>query len=248
MKENTELKKILGNEILPRLAGEYKYFNLDAVRNSLKKRNLNPKPETLTKYLYGFRKEGIIFDSGYCWFSSIPDSFEPNTEPVSEITLLLEKKFPLLEFLTWSTEQIKGHVHHTLSHFVTFLYLEKYDINPVAEFLRDSGYAVYKNPRGKERDDFTMRGKTIVIRPRIVAQPRKDHFASAEGILVDLFVEIKNLPLMDKGEYYLLFENLVTFNRIYMAKLISYAEERKPATDMLLRVLKSAFSGFIKYS
>jgi hypothetical protein len=202
----------------------------------------------LRKYLYGLRKENVLFDAGYGWHSTLSETFTLDKRPVSELVALLEKQYPLLEFSAWSTEQIKGFVHHALARFVAFVYVERHNVNTVADWLRDAGYDVYTNPRGKAQKAFMVRGKTVVVRPRVTTQTVDGHYATVESILVELFVEARNLPLMDRAEYAIVFENLVGRYRIRLASFLHYSRKRKRATTDLLRLLKSTFGEIIKYS
>jgi len=244
----SEIKALLRDTCLPNLAGKHKYFSIQTVRDCLRRRGCSVQPETLRKYLYGLRKEGVLFDAGYGWYSTLPETFKLDKRPVSELVALLGKQYPLLEFSAWSTGQIKGFVHHTLARFVAFVYVERHNVSPVADWLRDAGYDVYVNPRGKAQKAFTVRERTVVVRPRVTTQTVDGHYATVESILVDLFVEARNLPLMDRAEYAIVFENLVGRYRIWMASFLHYSRKRKHATTDLLKMLKSTFGEIIKYS
>ena len=147
----------------------------------------------------------------------------------------------------WSTGQVKGFTHDTLARFVSFVYVERHNIESVAERLLDAGYFVCRNPRCRDRKAFAIRQNTVVIRPRVTTQPRDGHFVTVEGLLVDLFVEARSLAIMGLSEYWTIFENLAGRYRISIAKLMSYAQQRKPAADDILKAVESTFSGFIKY-
>ena len=54
------------------------------------------------------------------------------------------------------------------------------------------------------------------IRPRVTTQPAESGFATIKAILVDLLVEAKALRLLDQGEYFHTFSNLVESSRISM--------------------------------
>ena len=76
-------------------------------------------------------------------------------------------------------------------------------------------------------DTFSIRDKTVVVRPSISKQPVNGHSATIEKALVDLFVECRQLPLMDVAEYRRMFTNLVTSRRITISALAAYAKRRK---------------------
>jgi len=235
---------MLRDKCLPALARKARYCSIRAVRECLRKHGCSVPPDTLKKYLYDIRKTGILFDAGYGWYSTLPEAFVLNTESVRELALLLERQYPLLEFSVWSTGQIKGFTHDTLTRFVEFVYVERHNISPIAERLIDAGYFVYANPRGRQRQEFTIRQKTVVIRPRVTTQPREGHFVAIEGLLVDLFVESRGLPIMGLAECRTVLENLARRYRISIAGLASYPQHQKPATDDTLKSVKSTFLGF----
>jgi hypothetical protein len=243
----TDTKTVLRDTVLPALAAEVKYFSIQAVRECLRAQGQSIQPDTLKRYLYGLRKEGILFDAGKGWYSTLPETFMLPKEPVRELVALLEKQFPLLEFSAWSTGQVKAFTHDTLAQFVGFVYVERHNIASVAERVLDAGYFVYANPRGNERQVFTVRQKTIVIRPRVTTQPCDGHFVIVEGLLVDLFVEASRLPIMGLTECQTVFENIAGHSRISIARLMSYAQQRQPAAADILKAAQSTFSGVLKY-
>jgi hypothetical protein len=57
----------------------------------------------------------------------------------------------------------------------------------------------------------------------VTTQPVEKHFVQIEGLLVDLFVESRDLGLLDTGEYFQLFNNLTRQERVTMSTLVDYA-------------------------
>ena len=115
-------------------------------------------------------------------------------------------------------------------------------MNSVYEFLRDRGFDAHLNPRGAEMSRFTIRGKSVIVRPRVTTQPAEGLFVSIEGILVELFVESRALDLMDAVEYEQIFRNATGGGRISMARLTDYAGQRKTAARDLLKSIKKEYS------
>lgn len=103
------------------------------------------------------------------------------------------------------------------------------------DFLKDAGYDVWLNPRGKDAERFAVGKKTVVIRPNISREPADGHAARVEKILVDLLIEARDLRLMDIEEYYRLRSDVLGSGRVDIATLLSYAKRRK------LRVEKGSF-------
>ena len=153
-------------------------------------------------------------------------------EFVQEIVDILAKKYPHLDFSCWSTKHIRSFMHHLLAKFVTFVYTQWEAMEPMGDLLESEGYKVWVNPHGKDIDRFHVNmEKTVVIRPLISRVPVDGHFASFEKILVDLRIEIRQLPLMDENEYDTLLSNALTAGRVDVGTLISYAKRRRVSID-----------------
>ena len=238
----TNIKSLLRDECLPGLTAQQKYFTLASIRQWLRNRKLVCPPETLRGYLHEFTRQGAIFSAGRGWYSTLSKQFVLDREPVSSLVQQLNQTFPLLEYSCWSTEQIRTYGHHLLARFVTFVHTDRDAMSSVFEFLRNQGYDAHLNPRGQAARGFTVRERTIVVRPRVTTQPAEKHFTTIEGILVDLFVESKALAVLDQGEYFRTLHNLVEQSRISMGSLVTYATQRKPATNPLLNQLTDDFA------
>jgi hypothetical protein len=68
--------------------------------------------------------------------------------------------------------------------------------------LTEGGFDSHLNPRGENARKFTIRDRTVVIRPKVTTQPVVEHVVPIEGLLVELFVESRNLSLMDDSEFF----------------------------------------------
>jgi len=185
----------------------------------------------------------LVFAAGRGWYSSLATPFTLNREPVSSLVQELNKTFPLLDFSCWSTAQIASYGHHLLAKFVSFVHTERDSMQSVFEFLRDKGYDAYLNPRGAAVSQFVVRERTVVVRPRVTTQPVEEHFVQVEGLLVDLFIESRDLHLMDGSEFFQIFNNLTRAGRISMGRLAEYAGKRKTAAVNLLESINGEFSG-----
>ena len=235
------LKQVLRDECLPTLGSQSKYYNTEAVRTWLSRRRLGLPRATLNRYLHDFRRAGRIYDAGRGWYSSLATPFTLYREPVSSLVQKLNKTFPLLEFSVWSTEQIASYGHHLLAKFITFVHTDRDSMQSLFESLRDAGYDAYLNPRGATAEQFAVRDRTVVVRPRVTTQPAEDHFVTIEGLLVDLCVESDALGLMDSGEYFQIFGNATRAGRILIGRLAQYARKRVPATAELLESINRGF-------
>lgn len=230
-----DFKDLLKNEIEKKLKGNRRYFSREDLRDLIPK----GRSGTLNRYLVDFNKEGILYSAGRGWYSFVKQSFKLDRQPVKKIVSELEKKYPLLSFSVWSTEQLKSFAHHMLARFVTFVYVDRDAMSGVYDFLKGSGYDVWLNPRGNDARKFSIAEKTVVIRPAISREPSSGHFADIEKILGDLFVEVAALNLMDEDEYYRILGNVLTAGRVDIGALLNYARRRRVKTEEFIERIKS---------
>jgi type I restriction-modification system DNA methylase subunit len=237
-----DLKEYLRDICLPDLNARDVYFNVDTLRAYIDGQKVPWSAATLNRYMTELTAGGFVFDAGRGWYSALRQPFVLDTAPVQELIATLGKRFPLLDFSCWSTRQVSSYGHHLLAKFVTFVHTDRDAMESVYEFLRETGFDAHLNPRGDAAKTFLVRDRTVVVRPKVTTQPRERHFVSVEGLLVDLFVESRNLSLMDDAEFFSLFRNLTHEARISMAVLLEYASKRKTAAEPLVESIKREFS------
>lgn len=238
-KNKTDFKDLLKNEITKRLKENRRYFSREELCNFISEGGSSVQSGTLNRYLVDFNKEGVLYGAGRGWYSFIKESFKLEQRLVKRIVTTLEKKYPLLSFSVWSTEQLKSFAHHMLTRFAAFVYVDRDAMDGIYDFLKDSGYDVWLNPRGNDARKFSIGEKTIVIRPVISRERSSGHFADIEKILVDLFVEAAALNLMDEDEYYRIFGSVLMAGRVDIGALLNYAGRRKLKTEQFIKQLKS---------
>ena len=148
------------------------------------------------------------------------------------------EKFPLLEFSCWSTEQLKGFFHHLPSQFVTFIYTDKDFLSTLRDLLSENNYNVYLTPYKADEEKFVeLKTKTIILRPSVSSRISKEkNQTKIEKILVDLFMEMKKISLIDKEEYIKIISNIILNYRINMAGILDYAHNRK-IKDQILNMI-----------
>jgi len=248
-----EVKKILkknklsGKEsllaIIKQSFNQHPYVSVPVLRKLLEQNKNKIKPATINRYLVIFKQDGVIYGAGRGWYSSISKPYPLDVLSIEKVVFEIEKKYPLLDFTCWSTEQISSYGHHLLSKYVTFLYTDRDSMPSVYEFLVEKGYDVHLNPSKVEGKNFIIRSNTIVIRPSISTQPAVGHFVKIEGLLVELFLESIDLNLIDYEEYLKTFDNVIQQFRISMALFLDYAQERKSdAIIQLIESIKAEFS------
>jgi DNA-binding transcriptional MerR regulator len=206
------------------------YFNLDEIKKYLKENKIKFTHNTLKQNIYLLKKKKILYSAGRGWYSTIEKEFKLDKQPIEDIVQLIHSKYPLLEFSCWSTEQIKGYFHHLPSQFVAFIYSDKDYLSTIKDFLNEKNYNVYLNPHKHEIEKFVelKNKKNIILRPSIIFYSLiENNYAKIEKILIDLFLEIKKINLIDKEECLKMFINVITNYRIDLAKSLAYAYSRK---------------------
>ena len=156
--DKTILKHFLRNVCFPEPTARAKYLPLHLLRQRLVKGHVPADSRTLVRYLHEAVAQGVIFDAGRGWYSSLAKAFILDTAPVKPLADELAKAFPLVTFSCWSTEQVKGAMHHLLSRFATFVNVEADSMESVWEHLRNAGWDAWLNPRGTGSDAIRRTG------------------------------------------------------------------------------------------
>lgn len=209
------------------------YISVLDARHELVKAGGQVQPATLNRYFVEFRRAGLLYDAGRGWYSSLAQPFVLDLAPVQPLVDELAKAFPLVTFSCWSTEQVKGAMHHLLSRFVTVVNVEADAMETVWEHLRDAGWYAWLNPRGAEAARFAVRERTVVMRRESRKSPSKERIAPIEKLLVELCFEARDLQLMALSEFHTMLANLAGTQRIQMATLLKYAGDRKLPPGLL---------------
>lgn len=219
--------KSLRQHIIKFAAG-IQYFSISELRKDIDQAGVSYTSSSLKQTLYSLKKNGHIHNSGRGWYSTISEPFHLNTEAITGTVSLLKTHFPSLPFACWSTQQIASYFHHLPGKFITFIDAENAALPSVYDFLIEHYSNVYLNPTPNEaRKNFRIMDDTLVLRPAVSEEPRKDRFALIEKILVDLYFEKERLDIIDGWEYGRIFENVAKHFRIEIAVLLRYAQRRK---------------------
>jgi hypothetical protein len=215
------------------------YFHINDLKRYLIENKIKFEEDTLKKYLYLLKKNEIIYSAGRGWYSNIQKEFNLNTQPINKIMKLLLEKFPLLKFSCWSTEQLKGFFHHLPNQFVTFIYVDKDFLSTLKDFLTKNNYNTYLNPNKVDAEKFVeLKTKTIILRPSVSFRiSNEKNLTKIEKILVDLFMEMKKISLIDKEEYIKIISNIILDYRINMAEMLDYADRRE-AKERIWYIIK----------
>ena len=216
-----DVKDRLKAEGLPALAAKAKYFHIGAVRGWLKAQGLACEETTLKQYMSELMSGGFVYDAGKGWYSTLAKAFVLDGKPIAGLVETLARRFPLLRFACWSTEQLAGFAQHVPGKFVAFVETGADAMPPVFEALRSEGWTVFLNPGAKEaRTTFAVRDRTVVVRSsRVPDQLPADHLMPVEQVLLDLYLESKRLSIMDLGEYETLLGRVLEAGRVNVAAL-----------------------------
>ena len=232
MKPVRQNAKNLLRQVLEQRLALSPYVSVVDARHDLVQAGGKVQPATLKRYLHELTKARFISGSGRGWYSSLSSPFVLQTQPVSELAVLLQKQFRFLRFACWSTDQVKPFMHHLLTRDIQFVSAESHTLVSLGEFLESRGFAVFVNPTKTEARRFVhLKERTLVLRPSHTKEPAGHPFARIEKILVDLRVEVNCLNLMDIREFQLLANAVIRQGRVQVATLIRYAEARLLAVE-----------------
>ena len=86
----------------------------------------------------------------------------------------------------------------------------------------------------KEAEKFVhFKDRTVLLRPSIThREPKDNHFARIEKIIVDLYMEVKKIGLIDKEEFKRIIENVVSNSRVNLSEMLDYAHNRKIRSEI----------------
>jgi type I restriction-modification system DNA methylase subunit len=225
-----DTKGHLVHRVIPKLAKAtpgFPYFSNDAIKRELEKHRSEVKSESLNHYMHELTSEGVVYDAGRGWYSTLSEPLVLDREPVRELVETLQKRFPFLEFSCWSTKQVAAYGHHQLARFTSFVYTERDAMESVADTLREAGQTVFVDP-GKALigKSVKLSDGAIVVRPLVTRAPVEGHYALAEKLLVDLLKESEDLRLMDSAEFERILRSAINSYRISISAILAYAERR----------------------
>lgn len=228
------------------------YFSVKALRSYLDMQNVSYKDQTVIQYLYNLRDSEKIFNSGYGWYSTIPDSvLDISENSIVNLAQLINEKFPFLDFSIWSTRQIFNYFHHLPAIHLIMIYTDSDALRSIFDFLIDKGYTVYNNPIKEILDrHWIPEQDTVILRPQISQAPVSGtkifQFATIEKILVDLYLEKSRLMYMDGAEFERVLNNILFKNRVNISTLLRYAGRREVRKNFEKLLFKDGNKGFIR--
>ena len=214
-------KKLLVREYIKK----HRYFSLSQIARETK---LGRK--ILWDYLSQLKAEKVVFDAGYGCYSSVVKVFTlPTIERAQNITQFVKKEFPLVtDFIVWDTKMLQSFYHHTQTHHITFVEVEK-DVLPS---VYDKLYLKFQNVLRERRSKvffelFDVTRNPVVVRGLVSRSSRVGHVPALEKILIDMFMDLDKYNYIGRSDYLEIWRELIQEYRMDIRLVHSYSKRRK---------------------
>lgn len=205
-------------------AEKHRYFSLPQILQ-----DINLEKKLVEDYLFQLKQENVVFEAGYGFFSTVAEKF-PFT-PVRRVEVIrqcLKKNYPLVDFLIWDTKIFAPLYHHTQTHHITFVEVEKDLVFPIHEHLYGKYRGVLKERRVKSFfAGFDVTLDPVVVRAMPSRSPREGNVPALEKILVDMYLDMNRYSYIGHSDYLELWWDLIRLYRINIRELIGYSRRRK---------------------
>jgi hypothetical protein len=151
----------------------------------------------------------------------------------------IKKKFPYTDFVIWDTKTLQSFYHHTQTHHITFVEVEKEAVMSVYESLYEKHPNVLKEKQSNAfYKDFDVKRDPIIVRGLITRSPRDRHTPALEKILVDMFMDMDKYNYISLSDYLEIWKDLVRRYRINIGFLHSYSKRRLCRTTLFSQLIK----------
>ncbi len=210
--------------IIKEYALKHRYFTLDEVI-----RETDLKVQVAKNYLQELKKAGVVYSAGKGIYSSIANEFHfEDNNRVKEISWILKREFPLVDFIIWNTLYLQPFYHHMQTHHITFVEVEMEAVNDVAEAISISYRNVLVEKKNKNfAQSLDITHNPIIVRNLIDRSPRNGHNPRLEKMLVDLFIIKDKYRTMSETDYWELWRSIYSKYRINIGKVVAYARRRQ---------------------
>ena len=205
-------------------AASRRYFSLSQVV-----KDLGIGRRLAMEYLFELKQGGSIFDAGYGYYSSVAKTFTvPHIRRVESVRLFLKKQFPEAECIVWDTKIFAPFYHHTQTHHITFVEVEKDLVFDVYQSLYAKFQAVQKERRVRSAvEAFDVTINPIVVRKIFSRSPHEGFVPALEKVLVDMYVDLDRYNYIGQFDYFELWREMIHSYRINIGHLVSYSKRRK---------------------
>lgn len=150
------------------------------------------------------------------------------SDTAKDISSVVHKEFPLVDFQVWELYQMNEFVNHQLARNTVFIEVEDLQEESIFNLLFEKYPHVLLNPGVDEYYKYAGQ-ETILVRKLISEAPPafgSYHQASLEKILVDLFGRGISGAIVSRSEYSAIFETAFKKYNINQAKMSRYARRR----------------------
>jgi len=225
-------KKALVREYIKK----HRYFSLSQIIH-----DVNFEKKLVKDYLFQLKQEKIVFEAGYGFFSNVAEKFPfMAVRRVEVIRQCLKKNYPLVDFLIWDTKIFAPLYHHTQTHHITFVEVEKDLVFSVHEHLYGKYRGVLKERRVKSFfAGFDVTLDPVVVRAMPSRSPREGNIPALEKILVDMYLDIDKYAYIGHSDYFELWWDLVRLYRINIRELIGYSRRRKCSRQLFPQLIEN---------
>ncbi|MEK7656215.1 MAG: DUF6577 family protein [Elusimicrobiota bacterium] len=217
-------------------AQKHRYFFLFQIA-----RDTGLSKEILWNYLSQLKAEKVIFDAGYGCYSIVAKSFKlPTIEREQDIAQFIKREFPLVtDFVVWDTKALQSFYHHTQTHHITFVEVEKDLLSSVYDKL----YLKFKNVLKENRSKaffkvFDVARNPVVVRGLVSRSPRDGHVPVLEKILIDMFMDLEKYNYIGRSDYSEIWRELIQEYRMDIRIIYSYSKRRKCLEGLLSQLVE----------
>ena len=223
---------------------KHRYFSLAQI---VKATNLEKK--LVKDYLFQMKNEKIVYNAGYGFFSTVAQEFPfEAVRRVETIRQDIRKNYPLVDFLIWDTKIFAPLYHHTQTHHITFVEVEKDIVFPIHEHLYSKYRGVLKEKRIKSFfAEFDVTLDPVVVRAMPSRSPREGNVPTLEKILVDMYLDINKYSYIGHSDYFELWWDLIRLYRINIGELMGYSKRRKCLRKLFPQLIENTNSYAIDF-
>jgi hypothetical protein len=144
----------------------------------------------------------------------------------------LSDRYPLLSFSVWETVQLNEFVNHQMGRNCIFVEAEKPLEQSVFEALREE-FALPVLYKPSKNDLYLYAGQTtITVLPLTSEAPVREHRATIEKILADLYANALVGGIVSPSEYLTVFDEALSKYIVNQNALLRYARRRGKADEI----------------
>ena len=213
---------------------KHRYFALSQVV-----KDLGMERRLAKEYLFELKQAGNVFDAGYGYYSSVAETFTfPKVSRIESVRQFIKKQFPEVECVVWDTKIFAPFYHHTQTHHITFVEVEKDLVFDVHQSLYAKFEAVQQERRVRSAlEAFDVTTNPIVVRKLFSRSPHEGAVPALEKILVDMYVDLDRYNYIGQSDYLELWREMIHSYRINIGHLVAYSKRRKCLRTLFLQLV-----------